>query len=839
MLIESDKSKTTSKANVRKNNEKPQSEKEMKELEHKGAKKQIEEPTLEVEKVTTIVQQQNFVTNSNDFSTLAIPPCTGNCNTVENFSKKDMNLLSFENFLTQQQKLITTFSESCSAGTRNTNLLFGTRQDLDPTNQLFSSNQNSVQVVGDNVDASLTLGKYFQSNTLNIQNSDLSNNQQHPLLPDQPFLFIQDLQQPLFRNLDHCINSLTIQHTDVVHCGLIDDDLLQLQEMLEMEKDKGKQNQLRYQIQTNTSKENTTSHYDRNSRIDQPEFHSNYYFNNIQNEELVNNVDETTFAKQNSSIVPILQRARSLKSSEHQIKDDVGLPPALYYNQKQKVIIAISEKPYNPVRSKVMDMENNKSSNDTKPHPFLLQQPCLFDKGLRDTLVQSQDFTTNTQNTSYSQLTHDLFNPNQLSQEKKPDKKQRESRDQWQQTCLHQVSPTQNINIESNANSKVIVQWNRRDKSIIGNKYDNEPERNVTNCDAQKHSQHQDLVNDVKEKVISKLQQESLNKANEILNFPVTYDPVKETCSEVHLNLDIDVASKFFWNQEQPTLTPISKIQGAQFQPVPADKQNTNNMNNFSQCDQLNHNLLQREHISDTNIDEEEPDQLPHQVKQREPQNAPQNQNINIELHYKSSATAMSHRHKESFVTTDQINSSPELRPRDLNYHKIYNLQVVKGHPQQAYIISSINYNYKKHRKSRNFCGKTLSNKGNKNKIVSFSPQRAKEGNQRRNSRNIAVLNLSRNLFQHRRKTFLQNNWQRFLNNSHHMNNVQKHPESGQLQQILPNSTKASLVRGSSQDHHGNTPQRQTLITIQNNPTHFHNDCEQCSSGSTGSSIST
>ena len=58
--------------------------------------------------------------------------------------------------------------------------------------------------------------------------------------------------------------------------------------MLETEEDKGNQNHLRYQIQNNMSKENqqtqtfiveyspipdTTLHSDRNSRIDQPEFH--------------------------------------------------------------------------------------------------------------------------------------------------------------------------------------------------------------------------------------------------------------------------------------------------------------------------------------------------------------------------------------------------------------------------------------------------------------------------------------------------------------------------------------------------------------------------------------
>ena len=187
------------------------------------------------------------MTNPNYFSTVAIPRHTANYNTVENFP----NILSFENFLTQQQTLLTTFSESCSGDKRNTNLLSRTRQDLDPTNHLFLSNRNSVQVVGDNVDASLTPGKYFHPNTLNIQNSNLPKNQQYPLLPHQPFPFIQDLQQPLFRNLDHSSNSSIIHHTDVIDCGPIDRDLPQLQEMFEMEKDKGKQNQLQYQQQTN------------------------------------------------------------------------------------------------------------------------------------------------------------------------------------------------------------------------------------------------------------------------------------------------------------------------------------------------------------------------------------------------------------------------------------------------------------------------------------------------------------------------------------------------------------------------------------------------------------
>ena len=67
--------------------------------------------------------------------------------------------------------------------------------------------------------------------------------------------------------------------------------------------------------------------------------------------------------------------------------------------------------------------------------------------------------------------------------------------------------------------------------------------------------------------VVSKLQQESLNKAIYFLDFPITYDIVKKICLEVPL-----------------TLTPISKIPVGQFQSVPTDKQYTNNMNNFSQC---------------------------------------------------------------------------------------------------------------------------------------------------------------------------------------------------------------------------------------------------------------
>ena len=110
-------------------------------------------------------------------------------------------------------------------------------------------------------------------------------------------------------------------------------------------------------------------------------------------------------------------------------------------------------------------------------------------------------------------------------------------------------------------------------------------------------------------------------------------------------------------------------------------KQNTNNMNNFSQCNQLNHDLVRREKISESNIDEEEQDQLPHQVKQREPQNIPQNENINTELHSKTSTTVKPHRHKESFVATDHMNSSQELRSRGSKYYSLYNLQVVKSHP--------------------------------------------------------------------------------------------------------------------------------------------------------------
>ena len=83
--------------------------------------------------------------------------------------------------------------------------------------------------------------------------------------------------------------------------------------------------------------------------------------------------------------------------------------------------------------------------------------------------------------------------------------------------------------------------------------------------------------------VIFKLQEGSLDKPNDSLDFPVTDDTVKETSLEGHLNVNVDVASGNICNQEQPTLTPISKIQGDQFQSVPADKQNTNNMKNFEQ----------------------------------------------------------------------------------------------------------------------------------------------------------------------------------------------------------------------------------------------------------------
>ena len=178
-------------------------------------------------------------------------------------------------------------------------------------------------------------------------------------------------------------------------------------------------------------------------------------------------------------------------------------------------------------------------------------------------------------------------------------------------------------------------------------------------------------------------------------------------------------------------------------------KQNTNNMNNFSQCNQLNHDLVRREKISESNIDEEEQDQLPHQVKQREPQNIPQNQNINTELHSNTSTTVKPHRHKESFVATDHMNSSQELPSRGSKYYPLYNLQVAKSHLQQVYSVSCIRYNYKNHRKFRIFCRKTLSYKGNKNKMAPFSPQRTKQGNQKQNPRNITGLNLSGNHFQH------------------------------------------------------------------------------------------
>ena len=352
------------------------------------------------------------------------------------------------------------------------------------------------------------------------------------------------------------------------------------------EENKGKDNQLRYQIQNNLSKENqqtqtiivesspipdTTLHSDRTSRIDQPELHSNDHSNNTQNEEVVNIFDKTTFRKQNSSIFPILQHAHNLTSSEHQIKDDTGLPLAIYDNLKQKTIIPTSEKPHNSVRTKIMDMENDKSSKDTTPYLFTSRQSCLLNEGLQEAIVRSRDCTINTENAlllhkrntpSYSQLNPDLFHPHQISQEKETDEEQRELRDQWQQTCLQKVSPTQIINIESNVRFELIVQWNRRDKSINRNEHNNDLESNVRNCHAQKHSQHQDLVTSFKEMVIAKLQQGQLNKPIYSLDFPVTDDTVKENSLEGHLNVNVDVASSNIWNQEQPTLTPISKIQG-------------------------------------------------------------------------------------------------------------------------------------------------------------------------------------------------------------------------------------------------------------------------------------
>ena len=195
----------------------------------------------------------------------------------------------------------------------------------------------------------------------------------------------------------------------------------------------------------------------------------------------------------------------------------------------------------------------------------------MFNEGLQEAIVQSRDCTTNTENvpllhekntSSYSQLNPDLFHPHQISQEKKTDVEQRVLRDQWQQTCLQKVSSTQIINKESNGKSEVIVQWNRRDKSINGNEHDNELESNVRNCHAQKHPQHQDVVTSFKEMVIAKLQQGQLNKPIYSLDFPVTDDTVKENSLEGHLNVNVDVASSNIWNQEQPTLTPISKIQG-------------------------------------------------------------------------------------------------------------------------------------------------------------------------------------------------------------------------------------------------------------------------------------
>ena len=262
------------------------------------------------------------------------------------------------------------------------------------------------------------------------------------------------------------------------------------------------------------------------------------------------------------SIFPIIQNARNLTSSEHQVKDDAGLP------------LATSEKPHNSVRTKIMDMENDKSSKDTTPYLFTSRQSCLLNEGLQEAIVRSRDCTINTENAlllhkrntpSYSQLNPDLFHPHQISQEKETDEEQRELRDQWQQTCLQKVSPTQIINIESNVRFEVIVQWNRRDKSINRNEHDNELESNVRNCQAQKHPQHQDLVTSLKEMVIAKLQQGQLNKPIYCLDFPVTDDTVKENSLEGHLNVNVDVASSNIWNQEQPTLTPISKIKGGQF----------------------------------------------------------------------------------------------------------------------------------------------------------------------------------------------------------------------------------------------------------------------------------
>ena len=68
---------------------------------------------------------------------------------------------------------------------------------------------------------------------------------------------------------------------------------------------------------------------------------------------------------------------------------------------------------------------------------------------------------------------------------------------------------------------------------------------------------------------------------------------------------------------------------------------------------------------------------------------------------------------------------------------------------------------------------------------------------------------------------------------------MQKYLVSGQSREILPSSAEVSLLRGSSQNCHSKAPQRQVLKIIQNNPTHYQNDCEQFSTGSTGSSTST
>ena len=68
----------------------------------------------------------------------------------------------------------------------------------------------------------------------------------------------------------------------------------------------------------------------------------------------------------NSSIVPIPYSALNLMSSKCHLKTDFIFPPEIYCSQKQISVIPISEEPHNPFRSKIMDMQNNKLSNNTK-----------------------------------------------------------------------------------------------------------------------------------------------------------------------------------------------------------------------------------------------------------------------------------------------------------------------------------------------------------------------------------------------------------------------------------------------------------------------------------------